>query len=271
MPTLPQEPPSLQQWNFPAGSLLWLPHPAPHPSVPAAHFWPSENVLRGIPATQWHFPNTPLSAWQAAQLTGGWPLPGAAPWWTPSVWPQTVDGAVAALVQLAPCLIPNPVDGENPQVTWDVSQSPYIAEWVVNYSATSLQSQFNEKATTPAVDEIHIALPDGIVQHIWGPITVTNPRQKVLVWDILHAIYEYFQKPVTQEELTFLQNLDASNHATLLDALHRRCAATPGLPEFELSRSPRRVDALGDRRKFWGLWIKNNGDGGWHLNLGLTA
>lgn len=269
-PILPYEPPSQYQWNFPTGNLSWSPHPAPHPNISAVNFWPPDNMLRGIPPTPRNFPNTALNPQQAARLTGGWPLPGAAPWWTPSIWPQAVD-SVAQPIQLAPCLIPNPADGENPQIIWDISQTPYIAEWIIGDNTVNLRSQFNEKATIPAVDEIRITLHDEIVRRMWGPITVRNPRQQVLVWDVLHAIYDHLRKPITQEELSFLQSLDPSNHTIFLDALQRRCAATPSLSESELSQGLRRVDALGDRRKFWGLWIKYNGDGSWHLNLGLIA
>jgi hypothetical protein len=118
-------------------------------------------------------------------------------------------------------------------------------------------------ATNPAVDKIHIAIHDGLAQRLWGSIIIQNQTNNVSVWDILYGIYAYFQAPITQQDLNHLQTLDQSNYTNLLDAARRRGEETPG--------EIRRVDSLGDQRRFWGLWITNKGEEGWHLNLGLKG
>ena len=236
---------------------------SPHPEIPPANFWMNNSGLRGPPVNEWQFPNTPVNASQAAQLTGGWPLPGAAPWWTHNVWPQNVRDLTSSPVQLAPCLIPNPADAQNPQFLWDLAESPYVAKGLTPHATVTLQAQFHKMATAPAVDSIYIAIHDGLAQRIWGSITIRNPTNKVSVWDILHGIYMFFQVPVTQQDLDYFHTLDQSNHTILLNAAHRRGSQTPG--------EIKRVDSLGDQRRFWGLWITNKGQEGWHLNLGLKG
>ena len=203
-----------------------------------------------------------MSALQAAQLTGGWPLPGSAPWWTQNVWPQNIQDLTSSPVQLAPSLIPNPADAENPQIIWDLTHSPYGAKGLTPQSSINIQAQFNKMATHPAVVELHISIHDGLSQAIWGHIVIKNQTSKVSVWDVLYGIYAYFQMPITQQDLDYLQTLDQSNHTILLDAARKR---------GETSGHMKRIDTLGDRRRFWGLWISNRGQEGWHLNLGLKA
>jgi len=262
MPTFPHEAPSLQQWTFPGGALTWSPHPAPHPEIPAAHFWTQNNGLRDLPANARRFRNTPLSASQAAQLTGGWPLPGTAPWWNHNVWPQNVHDVTSSPVQLAPCLIPNPADGDNPQIVWDVAYTPHGAKGLTPYATVNLHAHFNKMATNPAVDKIHVMIHDGLAQRIWGDMIIQN-QNKVSVWDILYGIYAYFQTPITQQELEYLQRLDRSNHSILLDAARSRSSVAPG--------EIKRVDSLGGQRRFWGIWITDRRQEGWCLNLGLKC
>jgi hypothetical protein len=185
IPELPQEMPSLSQWNFPGGTLLWSPHPAPHPNVPASIFWGGNAGLQGLPrTTRTQFSNTPLDPWQAARLTGGWPLPGADPRWTPGTRPPVAWGA-SVPVRLAPCLIPNPGNPNMPQLVWDVSQNPTTAQRITGaHTIISLASQFHEQAIVPATQEIHIAVQSPFVERLWGSIVVTT-KSTATIWDIL--------------------------------------------------------------------------------------
>jgi hypothetical protein len=189
MPQLPHERPSLTQWNFPAGTLAWTPHPAPHPNVPSTAFWNSGTALQGLPQTaSRQSSNTPLDPWHAARLTGGWPLPGADPRWTPGTWPPAAWGA-SVPVRLAPCLIPNPANPNMPQLVWDISQNPAGARRITGaHTIIPLSSQFNQQALVPATDEVHIAVQSPYVQRLWGSIKVTT-SSKVTVWDILSYVY----------------------------------------------------------------------------------
>lgn len=117
-------------------------------------------------------------------------------------------------------------------------------------------------ATNPSVGEIHIAIHDGLAQRIWGYILIRNQTNRISVWDVLYGIYAYFQTPITQQDLDYLQTLNQENHNVLLDAARKR---------GESSNELKRVDSLGDQRMFWGLWISNTGQDGWYLNLGLKG
>lgn len=176
------------QWNFPTGSLAWSPHPAPHPNVSASAFWGGNSVLQGLPQNtpRWYH-CTPLNPQQAARLTGGWPLPGADPGWTPGTWPPVTWGT-SVPVQLAPCLIPNPANPNMPQIVWDISQNPVCAQRITGrHAIISLGSQFQQQATVPAAEEIHIAVQSAFVEHFWGPIQVTS-KTTLTVWDILLCV-----------------------------------------------------------------------------------
>ena len=192
MPELPQEDPSLTQWNFPAGALTWSPHPAPHPNVPATTFWGGNTPLQGLPHnTPRQFSNTPLDPRQTAQLTGGWPLPGADPRWTPGTWPPVAWGA-SVPVQLAPCLIPNPANPDMPQIVWDISQNPVRAQRITGrHTIIPLGSQFHQQAIVPATEEVHIAVQTTFIEQLWGPIKV-NTTTKITVWDILLQVFLFF-------------------------------------------------------------------------------
>jgi hypothetical protein len=203
-----------------------------------------------------------VNASRAAQLTGGWPLPGVAPWWTPDAWPQNVQELTSSPVQLASCLIPNPADAENPQIKWDLAYNPSNAKGFSPQASINLQAQFTKMATNPSVGEIHIAIHDGLAQRIWGYILIRNQTNRISVWDVLYGIYAYFQTPITQQDLDYLQTLNQENHNVLLDAARKR---------GESSNELKRVDSLGDQRMFWGLWISNTGQDGWYLNLGLKG
>jgi hypothetical protein len=202
MPELPQEMPSLMQWNFPTGSLAWSPHPAPHPNVPATAFWGGNSVLQGLPQnTPRQYPRTPLDPRQTAQLTGGWPLPGADPEWTPGTWPPVAWGA-SVPIQLAPCLIPNPANPNMPQMVWDVSQNPVRAQRITGaHTIISLGSQFHQQATVPAAEEVHIAVQSAFVERFWGSIKVTS-KTKLTVWDILLYVSFLLLFPVSELIIT---------------------------------------------------------------------
>jgi hypothetical protein len=286
MPELPQEAPSLTQWNFPGGTLAWSPHPAPHPNIPATAFWTGNNALQGLPhTTPRQISTTPLDPWQAARLTGGWPLPGADPRWIPDTWPAA---ASSVPIRLAPYLIPNPANPDMPQIVWDISQNPSGAQRITGaHTIISLSSQFHQQAIVPATEEVRIAVESPFVEHLWGPIMVTS-KSKITVWDILSyvslmsfschlahlgisAIYEFFQKRLTHSEVRYIQSLDPRNYDILVDAYCARCNVTPALPGFERLQGLKRIDILGDKRGFWGIWISfDDSSSSWHLNLGLV-
>lgn len=243
-PSLPHDPPDTMLWNFGSGTMAWSPHPAPHPGLPHN-----------------------LDAHRANALTGGYPLPGTAPWWAPGIQP---DASIPYGLQLNHVLVPNPCNSESPIMDWDLSTSPALAKFNASWEHCDLRDYFLIDATNPPQKEITVYFDNNHAQDLWGPIKVSNGGQDVLVWHVLTCIWEYFQTPIAPDELVALTEFDPANHAIILDAASRRCANTPGLPSWESTRGPRRIDMLGDDRKFWGFWISpDRSANGFHLNLGV--
>ncbi|EGO04040.1 hypothetical protein SERLA73DRAFT_175771 [Serpula lacrymans var. lacrymans S7.3] len=262
-PALPIDPPDQHVWNFPGGSLSWTPHP--QPGVDPSTFWTPNAVLNRTPR-QWS--GTPLDSWTAARLTGGWPLPGTCVHWTPGTWPP-VCYPNNVPVRLAPWLIPNPSNTYMPQIVWDVSQDPSRSKRLTGaHVMVDMGTVGGEQATYPPADKIHIACDAGFMGQLWGPIVIQK-SSCIKVGDILRGIYEYFQQQLTQEEVDHIARLGRDNYCILLDACYKRCLATPGLPGYEQSLGFRRVDCLGDKKIYWGLWVTYNSDSTWQLNLGL--
>ncbi|KDQ54297.1 hypothetical protein JAAARDRAFT_60702 [Jaapia argillacea MUCL 33604] len=253
-----------QAWTTPAGHLAWTPHPHPHPTIPASTWW-NPRVL-GAP---YHspFPAT-LSPAAALMLTGGHPMPGTAPNWQPGAWPPVGPSPVP--IQLHPRLVPNPNDGTLPHVVWDVTQPPSLAKKITGrHIVLDMTRDFGATATHPPVKKMFIQCDFGHMHAMWSDIII-DQTEDITVWDVMEAIYEFFQTPMKQSEVDFISNLSHSNYEILCDAYRRRCHSTPGLQAFELLQGIRRVDVLGDRRVWWGTWITYHNDGTWRLNLGLV-
>jgi hypothetical protein len=88
---------------------------------------------------------------------------------------------------------------------------------------------------------------------------------------LFSAIYEFFQIQLTQTEVDYIQSLDQRNYDSLVKAYCARCNVTPALPGFERLQGFKRIDILGDKRGWWGLWITfDDFANSWHLNLGLV-
>ncbi|KAI0783744.1 hypothetical protein C8Q75DRAFT_810546 [Abortiporus biennis] len=242
----------------------WVPHPQPHPYIPAASFWMT-GMVGGAPIL---VPTTPLDPRTAMRLTGGWPLPGTAVGWTP-VWPPSHTPApdrISRGVCLCPWLIPNPGDPNTPHVIWDISTSPMTALRITGRNVIlSLRDKFGEQATYPATDKLLIYCP--LMQDYWGPIVVKSSN--IVLEDVLYAIYEYFQTPLTRAEYDYLCDLNPGNQQKLHDALWQRSLTSGNLTGFDISQGLKRVDCLGDNKVFWGLWVTYNFDNTFHLNVGL--
>jgi len=100
----------------------------------------------------------------------------------------------------------------------------------------------------------------------WGPIMVENP--KITIRDILDAIYDYFQKPLTRRDFRRICE-SPCNAARLTFAAHKRARDSYELRSVGLASGFKRVDALGDHRRFQGLRPVVFQDNTWKLFLGL--
>ena len=254
-------PPTSVAWQTPRGVLTWT----PHPGLPDS----GANLLGGgrgnggrIGSSDW---------W-----TGGHPLPGACPTWTPGAWPPTSTSAPSrrALIQLAPWMIPNPCNASLPHIMWDISQLPTTAKRITgNHVIKDVTDKLDNIATYPAVARLVVACQVGVAQQLWGHVEVKASRPSgVTVWDVLNGIFEYFQKRVGRRELDRMKEMlgDEQLEVKMADAFYQRILVTPALPGYELKEGLKRVDCLGDACFFWGLYMSYNDDSTWQLNLGLV-
>ncbi|KAF9786443.1 hypothetical protein BJ322DRAFT_1108292 [Thelephora terrestris] len=252
-------PPTSTSWQAPQGVLTWTPHPAlPNSGLNLLGHGSGDGAGgRGGDGDWW---------------TGGYPMPGACPNWTPGAWPPA--SASRQGIQLAPWMIPNPCNAALPHIMWDVSQLPTTARRITgNHVIVSVMDKLEDVATHPAVDRLAVACQVGVAEQFWGHIEIKASRPKgVTVWDVLNGIFEYFQKRVGRRELSRMKELsgDERLEEKMADAFYQRIRATPALPGYERKQGLKRVDCLGDECFFWGLYVSYNNDSTWQLNLGLV-
>jgi hypothetical protein len=169
------------QWYFPTGVLAWSPHPAPLSDVFPTASSTGNTALEVVP----YAPVGPSPRPWPTRPAGGWPLPAADARWTPGTWPPVAWGTNVP-VQIAPCLIPNPVNLNLPQIIWDISQNPVRAQLITGaHTIVSLGAQFSDQAIIPATQEVHVAVPSNFVQRLWGSIEIKTKSSKVTIWELL--------------------------------------------------------------------------------------
>lgn len=263
-------------YGTPSGRLDWIAHPRPHPTVPASTFWTSNQLAFATPQIGYTIPALDITqSGSVMALTGGYPLPGTAPQWTPGSWPP-VSWPYAPPILLAPYLIPNPTHPDTCQLGWDIAQAPHTATRTTGRGIIlPCSSFFNEVATVPATNTavILVAVP-GCLMPFWGPMKINKPDGKAItILDIMNEIYTYFHQNLLENEVHALCMGDTNKMYKLFYSMQRRLATTGrnnGLSGFDLAQGLRRVDILGDIRAFWGLWITYS-EGTWCLNLGLKS
>lgn len=269
-PRFPSSPAMPSAYRYP-----WFEHPWPAPNVPGERFWPRHWLS---------FPRGRSSV-DPLWVSGGNALPGSMldAVYTSPTWPPTT---FRVPMHLHPYLAPNPF-ATAPHFDWDLSCSPETARRITGRNCTvDITSAFKEPATYPPTGTMLIA-SDFILQESWGPI-VAKSTKGVTFYDVLLAIYEYWQQQLTERDVAHLQRLDSQNYGLLVDAYHQRCRRSHSIRGWERSQGLRRVDLLGDNRKWWGkcspryrrmflliswpgLWLSYGGNGTWYANLGTIS
>lgn len=242
----------------PGAHYQWVPHPFPHPTVPAQQFFYS-------------VPTTPLP-WTPSQLqlvTGGLPAPGTAPNWTADQWkPQGKNFA------LSPWLAPNPRNASVPHVLWDVAiESPAtmrrltVRGLIVEFAGTP---QFTDAlAITPAQRSLIISVSPGC-DTLWGPLTVSK-EGGVKVGDVYWALHEYLQKQVTEGDVARIKGTAGGKERfrRMEYACWRRCMDGRGIAGPMANEGIKRVDFLEGSSVFWGMWCRRDANGDIYLCVGF--
>jgi hypothetical protein len=254
----------------PAGMMAYLPQQQTYPGMSAPAFWstPASAAAHLTPAVM----STPLTPGQTLGVTGGLPLSGALPFWTPvESWPPAER---TLPLHLAPWLAPNPSNTERPHVVWDVSEPPSTAKRLSGKDIiVDMHDAFSSDATAvfPETDEILVVCNMGLGgQDMWPPIRVRK-RGKVTSGDVFWAIYEFFRKPITCDEVDIIRERSEDEYRRLLEACYQRCKRAPGLADITRRQGVKRIDCLEDRTAWWGMMPVWGADGSWSLHLGLMA
>ncbi|KAI6094503.1 hypothetical protein F5141DRAFT_1015440 [Pisolithus sp. B1] len=291
--------PELYAFRFPTRPLIFTPDLQPHPYMPAAAGWTRNTEFGQEPGSGQQRPAPPpasalgqplpdpytaasaISPWRPPLPLGTTPSAGNIPQWSPGTWPP-MPWPTEVPVRLAPWLIPNPVNPGVPQLEWDVSLHPTTARRITGARVTlPLDSAGggstgvridNEPATSPAAERIVVLCDAVLVNQLWGPIVIERPERRVTVHDLLEGIYAFFQTHLTHAEVEHISFLGEDNYRLIVDAYRNRTTQRQlgALRNWEWREGMRRVDCLGDRRWWWGVWVTYNSDETWQLNLGLV-
>lgn len=221
---------------------MWPP-PAANAHSPAAH----------SPAAHPGAPNTPAAR--------------PSPWWEPGTFPaQPFNTPVP--IRVHPHILYNPVNPWVPTLQWDILHRAEQAR-VLTGRQVLIPAKLNIQAVLPNVSKIYIASDHSALSawmEDWGPIMVE--KATITIRDILDAIYEYFQKPLTEREFQRITSVP-NNLTKLTISAHKRVKDAYDLNVFTMASGFKRVDAMGGHRRFQGVRPMVFQNNTWKLLLGL--
>ncbi|KAI5118212.1 hypothetical protein M0805_004702 [Coniferiporia weirii] len=282
-PEVPDRPPDLMEWNDVHGGRLqwtphpWVAHPLPHPQIPAHQFWSHAGGAGALQA--WRTPGggipTPgFEMARAHQITGGHPLPGTDPFWTPTRRPVPLGTPyVGPGVFLSSWLAPNARNAGAPHVLWDAAvEPPYRIRRVtgrggiVDLASTDF---FKEPATDPSATTLQVHLPG--MRSTWGPVVVKKSSgSAVSVGDVFQAVWNYLHKPISHDDYMAISATGGRQRCRSIEyAMYRRCLNSAALYDYTFSQGIKRVDLLEGNTVYWGTWLGYNPDGTWFLSMGF--
>ncbi|THH09671.1 hypothetical protein EW145_g1846 [Phellinidium pouzarii] len=268
------------EWgNVQGGKLTWTPHPwaahpLPHPDIPAKQFWDHAGDA-DAGQQMWRGPGgwMPASGLDAAGMhliTGGHPLPGMDPYWTPTRWVAPLYAQYPG-VFLSPWLAPNPRNANCPHILWDAAVEPpdQIRRvtgrgTIVDFATTDF---FKAPATHPSAKYLHVHLPG--MRSSWGPVVVKN-TSGISVGDVFNAVWAYLQTPISLNDVgTIIASRGMHHYEKTKYAMWRRCWSSAALYDYAASQGIKRVDLLEGTSVYWGFWLAYNPDGTWYLTMGF--
>ncbi|KAJ2932915.1 hypothetical protein H1R20_g4192, partial [Candolleomyces eurysporus] len=174
-------------------------------------------------------------------------------------------------VRLHHHIIINPVDPEIPVLQWDVIHAAELAK-VLGGRGILIPLDLNAAAVTGgfSTDKMHITADAPCLKfwmNRWGPIVIEKPDIKVR--DVLDAIHDYFQLPLTEDDVTEVERVPGNKANLRNAALYRIRDSYDSLPPLTAQSGYRRSDILGGERRFKGLRVVVFDDGTWTVFLGL--
>lgn len=278
---LPARMPDEVTWNDVNGGRLtwtpypWVAHPLPHPAMSAQNFWHAVPN----PWQQWRGPGgwspatAPLDLASLHMITGGHPLPGQDPYWTPVNWaPPPLQSLSNGIVFVSQWLAPNGRNADVPHILWDaaIEHPDKIRRMTSRGGIVKLAGTdyWKMPATYPESSNVQVHLPH--MHKLWGPVVISK-KNPIEVRDLFEAVWEYLQKPITWDDVAAVANSSggAERWRRIHYACYRRCQTAPALAEFERREGVKRVDFLEGRTVFWGVWPCYNPDGTWYLCMGF--
>lgn len=171
-----------------------------------------------------------------------------------------------------PHVIINPIDPSVPVLQWDVIHAPELAR-VVGGRGLLVALDLKASATTPKAKKMFITSDTPYLEYWmnrWEPIVIEK-NDDIKVRDVLDAIHEYFQKPLTDEDIDALEASSPGNmRAVRVAAGFRIRQSYDYLPAVSANRGYRRSDALGGLRRFQGLRVVVFANRTWKVYLSLT-
>ncbi|KAI0304075.1 hypothetical protein BC826DRAFT_981333, partial [Russula brevipes] len=183
-------------------------------------------------------------------------------------WPPAVR---TRMLHIAPWLMPKPVnfDPERPHIVWDVSEPPSTAKCISGKDVfVDMHEAFSSNATVvfPETNDIVVFCNTGIAQDMWPPIRIRKVN-KVTSGDVFWAIYEFFQTPISSDEVDHIKGRSEDDYHRLFGTWNRRCCRTPGLEDITRKQGLKRIDSLVDRTAWLGFSPEPAMDGTWCLHL----
>lgn len=174
-------------------------------------------------------------------------------------------------LRLHPCIIYNPINPSIPILQWDILHRPEHAR-VYTGRQLIVPLDLQAEAVMPEVKEVYIDSDNAMLAYwmkIWGPIIIK--KDKIVIRDVLDAIYEYFQEPLKKRDLRKIKEVPGNYDNLLLAAQWRIKDSYDQLPEVAYGVGFKRVDVMGAERRFQGLRSVLFLDNTWKVFLGLLS
>ncbi|KAF8896312.1 hypothetical protein BD779DRAFT_1618347 [Infundibulicybe gibba] len=253
------------------------PHPFQQPFIPPPNT--PYTPAMGTPRQRVHPYNTPYlppnrtPIWPTEALyADGTPAPDPqtasfTPQWEPGTFPAEPLGEPVPF-RVHPQLIWNPTNPDVPALQWDII---HRAEQARTYTGrhTLVPPNLTASAVEPSATKLYIASDHYSVSYWmekWGPIMVE--KSDITVRDVLDAIYDYFQKPLSPDDLQKIRE-SAESYNNLNRAARQRTQDEYQLSTLSEQYGYKRVDVAGGHRRFQGLRPVVFQNQTWKLYLGL--